>query len=156
MHPRERIPYSAIEDRKALQAAGRAAADRVAAAGAGGMGHGAADGAHGDHAAAGPADAAGPSELELARIRHAGRLLAHQAMFERLKIKPTVTVNARVCETYPQVIQACADAGWELNAHGYDQIPMHKLDDQRRSSTSRWRSSANSGANRRAAGSGRA
>ena len=23
-----------------------------------------------------------------------------------------------------------ADAGWELNAHGYDQIPMHKVEDQ--------------------------
>ena len=26
---------------------------------------------------------------------------------------------------------ACAEAGWELNAHGYDQVPMHKLDDQK-------------------------
>ena len=52
-------------------------------------------------------------------------------MLEGLKISPTVTLNARVCETYPQVAQACVDAGWELNAHGYDQVPMHKLDDQR-------------------------
>jgi peptidoglycan/xylan/chitin deacetylase (PgdA/CDA1 family) len=36
-----------------------------------------------------------------------------------------------VCETYPQVIKACIDNGWELNAHSYDQVPMHKLDDQR-------------------------
>ena len=35
-----------------------------------------ADGADGDHAAAGSAPAAGPSELELARIRDAGRILA--------------------------------------------------------------------------------
>ena len=28
-------------------------------------------------------------------------------------------------------MQACVDAGWELNAHGYDQVPMHKLDDQK-------------------------
>ncbi len=52
-------------------------------------------------------------------------------MFDQLRISPTVTLNARVCETYPQVAQACADAGWELNAHGYDQVPMHKLDDQK-------------------------
>jgi allantoinase len=52
-------------------------------------------------------------------------------MLEGLKISPTVTLNARVCETYPQVAQACVDAGWELNAHGYDQVPMHKLDDQK-------------------------
>jgi peptidoglycan/xylan/chitin deacetylase (PgdA/CDA1 family) len=44
---------------------------------------------------------------------------------------PTVTLNARVCETYPEVVRACIEAGWELNAHGYEQVPMHKLDDQR-------------------------
>ena len=52
-------------------------------------------------------------------------------MLDALRISPTVTLNARVCETYPQVAQACVDAGWELNAHGYDQMPMHKLDDQK-------------------------
>ena len=51
----------------------------------------------------------------------------------KLGISPTVTLNARVCETYPEVAQACVDSGWELNAHGYDQVPMHKLDDQRAS-----------------------
>jgi len=48
-------------------------------------------------------------------------------MFDRLGIKPTVTLNARTCESYAPVIRAIADAGWELNAHGYEQIPMHKL-----------------------------
>src|SRR5262249_59870996 len=64
---------------QATAAAGRLASDRVASAVAGRMGHGAADGAHGDLAAAGPADAARPSELDLARIRHARRLLASEA-----------------------------------------------------------------------------
>jgi allantoinase len=54
-------------------------------------------------------------------------------MMLKLGISPTVTLNARVCETYPQVAQACVDSGWELNAHGYDQVPMHKLEDQRSS-----------------------
>jgi peptidoglycan/xylan/chitin deacetylase (PgdA/CDA1 family) len=52
-------------------------------------------------------------------------------MLQELKINPTVTLNARVCETYPQVARSCVDAGWELNAHGYDQVPMHRLDDQK-------------------------
>jgi len=52
-------------------------------------------------------------------------------LFGRLKISPTVTLNARVCETYPQVVSSCVESGWELNAHGYDQVPMHKTDDQR-------------------------
>jgi allantoinase len=51
-------------------------------------------------------------------------------MFTELKITPTVTLNAKACESYPQVIRAVADAGWELNAHGYEQIPMHKVEDQ--------------------------
>jgi allantoinase len=52
-------------------------------------------------------------------------------MLDRLKAPPTVTLNARVCETYPQVVAACVERGWELNAHGYEQMPMHKVDDQR-------------------------
>ncbi|MGE0063854.1 MAG: polysaccharide deacetylase family protein [Xanthobacteraceae bacterium] len=52
-------------------------------------------------------------------------------MFRQLGVTPTVTLNARVCETYPEVARACVEAGWEMNAHGYDQVPMHKLDDQR-------------------------
>lgn len=52
-------------------------------------------------------------------------------MMLKLGMSPTVTLNAKVCETYPKVVQACVDSGWELNAHGYDQVPMHKLDDQR-------------------------
>jgi hypothetical protein len=52
-------------------------------------------------------------------------------VFERLRMTPTVTLNARACETYPAVVEACLGNGWELNAHGYDQQPMHKVDDQR-------------------------
>jgi peptidoglycan/xylan/chitin deacetylase (PgdA/CDA1 family) len=51
-------------------------------------------------------------------------------MLMKLGISPTVTLNARVCETYPSVVKACMDCGWELNAHGYDQVPMHKAEDQ--------------------------
>ena len=46
-------------------------------------------------------------------------------MYERLGIAPTVTLNARVCETYPPVVQACVDSGWELNAHSYEQSWAH-------------------------------
>ena len=54
-------------------------------------------------------------------------------MFDSMKIIPTVAINGRTCETYPKVIRAVADAGWEINAHGYDQIPMHKVEDERAS-----------------------
>ncbi len=52
-------------------------------------------------------------------------------VLNELGIAPTVPINARVCETYPTVVKACMDSGWELNAHGYDQLPMHKTEDQR-------------------------
>lgn len=51
-------------------------------------------------------------------------------VYERLGVSPTVTLNARICETYPPVVDACLESGWELNAHGFEQIPMHRLDDQ--------------------------
>src|SRR2546428_3163451 len=51
-------------------------------------------------------------------------------MFERLGISPTITLNARTCESYPQVVEACVGNGWELNAHSYEQIPMQRLQDQ--------------------------
>ena len=51
--------------------------------------------------------------------------------FDEAKIRPTVTLNARTCETYPEVVNACLESGWELNAHSYDQQPMHKLTDQK-------------------------
>ena len=73
-------------------------------------------------------------------------------MLERLGVSPTVTLNAKVCETYPQVIEVCIDNGWELNAHSYDQVPMHKLDEGQRS-TNRWISSRSSGGGGRADGS---
>ena len=52
-------------------------------------------------------------------------------MLSELRATPTVTLNAKVCETYPEVIGACVESGWELNAHSYDQVPIHKLEDQR-------------------------
>ncbi len=51
-------------------------------------------------------------------------------MLNMLGIRPTVTLNARTCLEYPHVAKACLDNGWELNAHAYEQIPMHKLEDE--------------------------
>ena len=51
-------------------------------------------------------------------------------MLEELEIKPTVTLNARTCLEYSRVAEACLENNWEFNAHAYEQIPMHKLDDE--------------------------
>ena len=52
-------------------------------------------------------------------------------MLDDLGVRPTVTLNARTCIEYPRVSEACLEAGWEFNAHSYEQIPMHKLEDER-------------------------
>jgi peptidoglycan/xylan/chitin deacetylase (PgdA/CDA1 family) len=51
-------------------------------------------------------------------------------LFERLKIRPTLSLNARVCEDYKRVADQAKQAGWEFMGHAYDQMPMHKHDDQ--------------------------
>jgi len=53
-----------------------------------------------------------------------------EALFRRLKIRPTLALNARVCVDYPRVAQACRDAGWEFMGHSYEQGPIHKEEDQ--------------------------
>src|SRR5512139_2135641 len=52
------------------------------------------------------------------------------ALFERLRIRPTVAINARVCLDYPRVAQACKDSGWEFMGHSYEQGPIHNEKDQ--------------------------
>jgi len=52
------------------------------------------------------------------------------ALYERLKIRPTLAINARVCVDYPRVAQACKDSGWEFMGHSYEQGPIHNEKDQ--------------------------
>ncbi|MGQ0751969.1 MAG: polysaccharide deacetylase family protein [Betaproteobacteria bacterium] len=49
---------------------------------------------------------------------------------ERLSIKPTLSINAKVCETCPEVAQPLLDAGWEFMAHCYEQASIHAIPDQ--------------------------
>ncbi len=51
-------------------------------------------------------------------------------LYQKLGIKPTLSINARVCEDYPRVAQACLDAGWEFMGHSYQQGPIHLEPDQ--------------------------
>ncbi len=46
-------------------------------------------------------------------------------------IVPTFACNGSVCQGYPEVITAGIKAGWEFMGHGYVQMPMHSLEDQR-------------------------
>ena len=51
-------------------------------------------------------------------------------LFKALGIRPTLSINARVCEDYPRVAAEARDAGWEFMGHAWDQIPIHKIEDQ--------------------------
>jgi len=51
-------------------------------------------------------------------------------LFRRLSIRPTLSINARVCEDYVRVAQEAKDAGWEFMGHSYEQGPIHKEPDQ--------------------------
>jgi allantoinase len=52
-------------------------------------------------------------------------------LYKALGIRPTLSINARVCEDYPRVAQEAKDAGWEFMGHSYEQGPIHKEPDQR-------------------------
>jgi len=52
-------------------------------------------------------------------------------LFKKLKIKPTLAANARICEDYPRVAEEAKRDGWEFMGHAYEQGPIHKEADQR-------------------------
>ena len=51
--------------------------------------------------------------------------------FARRGIRPTLSCNASVCLEYPRVAAAARDAGWDFMGHGFDQLPTHRVEDQR-------------------------
>ncbi|HXZ01957.1 MAG TPA: polysaccharide deacetylase family protein [Stellaceae bacterium] len=52
-------------------------------------------------------------------------------VFDRIGAKATLSINARVVESYPRVAQAALERGWEFMGHSLVQGPIHKLEDQR-------------------------
>jgi peptidoglycan/xylan/chitin deacetylase (PgdA/CDA1 family) len=52
-------------------------------------------------------------------------------LFERLDIRPSLSINARVCVDYERVAAQARLAGWEFMGHAYEQMPIHKVEDQR-------------------------
>ena len=50
---------------------------------------------------------------------------------KKAKVTPTMSLNAKVCETYPEVAAAARDAKWEFMAHSYVQMPIQQIEDQR-------------------------
>ena len=53
------------------------------------------------------------------------------AALERFRIPPTLSINAKVCESYPRIAEVARDGGWEFMGHSYVQVPMHKVENER-------------------------
>ncbi|HUH84042.1 MAG TPA: polysaccharide deacetylase family protein [Stellaceae bacterium] len=53
------------------------------------------------------------------------------AAFDRIAARGTLSINAKVVESYPRVAEAAKERGWEFMGHSYVQGPIHKLEDQR-------------------------
>jgi peptidoglycan/xylan/chitin deacetylase (PgdA/CDA1 family) len=53
------------------------------------------------------------------------------AALERFRIRPTLSINAKVCESYPRIAEVARDGGWEFMGHSYVQVPMHKVENER-------------------------
>lgn len=51
-------------------------------------------------------------------------------LYKRLGIRPTLSINARLCLDYERVAAQARDAGWEFMGHAYEQMPIHKVEDQ--------------------------
>lgn len=50
---------------------------------------------------------------------------------KQFDIKATLALNGSVIKSYPPVVRAALDAGWEFMGHGFVQRPMHHLKSQR-------------------------
>jgi peptidoglycan/xylan/chitin deacetylase (PgdA/CDA1 family) len=51
-------------------------------------------------------------------------------LLDRYGIKATVSLNGSVCTSYPRLVEAMLNAGWELMGHSYIQRPMALEQDQ--------------------------
>ena len=49
---------------------------------------------------------------------------------KRFYIPVTLAINGSVCATYPRVASAALEAGWEFIGHGFNQRPMHQIEDE--------------------------
>ena len=49
---------------------------------------------------------------------------------KRFNIAVTLAINGSVCTTYPRIASAALEAGWEFMGHGFNQRPMHHIEDE--------------------------
>ena len=65
------------------------------------------------------------------RLTSSMAAMMRSKLFKRLRIRPTLAINARVCEDYPRVAEQARADGWEFMGHSYEQGPIHAEPDQK-------------------------
>ena len=48
------------------------------------------------------------------------------------RVTATFAVNGSACRVYEAACRAARDAGWEFMGHGFSQLPMHRVEDERK------------------------
>ena len=54
-----------------------------------------------------------------------------KAIFDDFGVAGSLVMNASVCDVYPQIVDACLAAGWDVVGHGYIQKALPAIADQR-------------------------
>ena len=54
-----------------------------------------------------------------------------KAILDSFSITPVLALNGIVCKSYPRIVAAAREGGWEFMAHGYLQRSMHVVENQR-------------------------
>jgi peptidoglycan/xylan/chitin deacetylase (PgdA/CDA1 family) len=52
-------------------------------------------------------------------------------LFKKRGVRPSLAINARVCEDYVRVAGEARREAWEFMGHGDDQMPIHKCENQK-------------------------
>ena len=52
-------------------------------------------------------------------------------VLDRHGVRASLSLNASVCDSYPQLVAACTEAGWDILGHGYVQRVLNVEDDER-------------------------
>jgi len=51
-------------------------------------------------------------------------------IFDHFNIKPVLCINGVVCDSYPRIVSAAHEAGWEFMGHGYLQRSMQVVENE--------------------------
>jgi len=52
-------------------------------------------------------------------------------ILDAFEVPTTLALNGLVCKAYPRIAEEALKAGWEFMGHGYSQLSMQKVEDER-------------------------